>query len=1066
MKKQMSCFVCFGLAVVSLAGDAPGVTWSADGHGIRFRVKPEGKPADAPVSLFLAPTGRDFSYYRFTVGPKGADAAFYSENGNIQPDPYAPAWKHETGPDGAVEMAIPFTAFYMTRNADWKTKWLVSAVRQAEVPAKVASWTAVDGFPKRPDSDDIVIRAVSAQMEGPAEGGGFAGTVRVDVSAAQSGEYEVSVAGGGRKTVTLRNVTDKITLPCVYKATGRIPTHVTVKSAKTGAVAERDYPVVVEYRPIRVKFTVPQYRDNFYPGQCADLVRGVLTIPAGMKAELTLEGPGFPKRTAAQTGAGEFAFDTKGFTTGEAWLSVKAGEYEERFRIRNLPDTGHQMVWIENGHLVVNGKPVFRRNIYALGLTVGTTFAKRYAAEADTFRLTGAFDRTLDATPGAEQDRGEAKHDVRPSQALFDRIRKTYEANRDTDYGGWYICDEPECRHISPVYLRHVYEYLREIDPYHPAFTASRGGKTYVECADWLETHPYLNCGWDEKGRRVYGTHPREVVDFLDAFEAWDRPDKCIGFLPTCFSYRWSSSRNDYPTFDEYMAHVWAALIRGAKSLWPYAGHDLGDRPSLYHGCRYTFQQAEAYEKFLLLGKHTAYPRANDVDRATWTLGGETLDVSVDYKTMKTTIKAPRSCEKGLEPLKSVAARVAQEERERKGRDNQLRGRYDDIVFSTNMKANHGGGYYKLIDGTRDMLARYLSYSTNDFIELSFARFTPVFDRARVWGTGLDSLQVEIRKGGAWQTLTPVSAKTEGTMRELVFDKVYTTVKMRFVIPGIRNQRNDREVYELELPSVKDAEKYLRRKTAAAVVDEGIVWKWDGSNAENATKWDSSKWYAGDIVAPYRNGGFTMKNGGTRYCNVSTNANWLVLDIDAFRDKPNPGYRAWHANILDVSYLAGTVTYPQAGLYTIELPPQAKADRHAFSVRLYGMEIDFNSIALMKSPANRVILRGEKGKTDIGPGDEIRIGVTFAEPCEDVAAQFLFTPSTGEMQPFAVNGTSAVELKSLDGGVGRRWGATVKVKNCRKFGGRGVYLKVTPLGSSLTRPVFGNFQIPFVAERE
>ena len=443
----------------------------------------------------------------------------------------------------------------------------------------------------------------------------------------------------------------------------------------------------------------------------------------------------------------------------------------------------------------------------------------------------------------------------------------------------------------------------------------------------------------------------------------------------------------------------------------------------------------------------------------------EVEDLYRPYKQKRRT-RASIAKEKGLEPLKSVAARVAQEERERKGRDNQLRGRYDDIVFSTNMKPNHGGGYYKLIDGTRDMVARYLSYSTNDFIELSFARFTPVFDRARVWGTGLDSLQVEIRKGGAWQTLTPVSAKTEGTMRELVFDKVYTTVKMRFVIPGIRNQRNDREVYELELPSVKDAEKYLRRKTAAAVVDEGIVWKWDGSNAENATKWDSSKWYAGDIVAPYKNGGFTMKNGGTRYCNVSTNANWLVLDIDAFRDKPNPDYRAWHANILDVSYLAGTVTYPQAGLYTIELPPQAKADRHAFSVRLYGMEIDFNSIALMKSPANRVILRGEKGKKDIGPGDEIRIGVTFAEPCEDVAAQFLFTPSTGEMQPFAVNGTSAVELKTLDGGVGRRWGATVKVKSCRKFGGRGVYLKVTPLGSSLTRPIFGNFQIPFVEERE
>lgn len=430
---------------------------------------------------------------------------------------------------------------------------------------------------------------------------------------------------------------------------------------------------------------------------------------------------------------------------------------------------------------------------------------------------------------------------------------------------------------------------------------------------------------------------------------------------------------------------------------------------------------------------------------------------------MKTTIRVPAKYNETLEEYETVKSRVDRGEAARLGRDNQLRGRYDDVVVNSNMKGNFGGGNYKLIDGTLEMVAR-ADTRADLFIELSFARFTPAFDRVRAWGAGIDSMKVEIRKGDAWEALSPVSAKTDGAMRELVFDKVHTAVKMRFLFPGVRGWKNDVEVYELELPRVKEAEKRAEWKPVVAAVDDGVVWKWNGSNAQNADKWDARNWYAGDVVAPLEDGGFTMKNPGVRYCDVVPGAKWLVMDIGAFRDRPNPGYRAWNARINDVGYLAGAVTHPQAGIYTIELPSVEKPLRAPFALRLYGMEIDFNSIALMSSPANRVALRGEKGKEDIGPGDSIQIEAAFAEPCEDVAAEFLCTPSTGGMVPFAVNGSSAVELKRLDG-EGRRWGASVKVEKCNERHARGVYLKVTPLGRANARPVFGNFQVPFVKER-
>ena len=126
-------------------------------------------------------------------------------------------------------------------------------------------------------------------------------------------------------------------------------------------------------------------------------------------------------------------------------------------------------------------------------------------------------------------------------------------------------------------------------------------------------------------------------------------------------------------------------------------------------------------------------------------------------------------------------------------------------------------------------------------------------------------------------------------MRELVFDRIYTMVKMRFLFPGVRGRKNDVEVYELELPHVKESEIRQERKSFVAVVDEGIVWKWDGSNAQNADKWDARNWYAGDVVAPRKDGGFTIKNAETRYCDIVPDATWLVMDIDAFRDKPRFG---------------------------------------------------------------------------------------------------------------------------------------------------------------------------------
>ena len=729
------------------------------------------------------------------------------------------------------------------------------------------------------------------------------------------------------------------------------------------------------------------------------------------------------------------------------------------------------MTWIENGHLVLNGTGVVKRLIYAEGLTCGKTFKERFERDRESFMLTKDFNSIDVAGLISKYEKREATRDVKPCAELFERIKACIDSKRGSDYAVTYICDEPECRGISPVYLRYIYEYLKEIDPGHIVYTSSRAGRRYVDCADLLETHPYLSCYKDENGNHCYGTHPNKVGDFIDAFECSERPDKCVGFLPTCFAYRWDTSRNDYPTYDDYIAHCWAAFAHGAKSLWPYAGHDLGDRPALYHGVRQMFRTAAALEPFILYGKRETKERSADVEHTVWKLKGEILEVKIDFKTMKTKLKMPAAYQRKIGPTHEETAKVVErEEQARLGRDNQLRGRYDDIVFTSNMKANHGGGYYKLIDGTLDMISRYSGYITNAYIEASFVKMTPVFDRVRVYGllgNTIGDPVVSIRRRGEWVALTPQTVRHEGTLHELVFPEAYSTVRMKIVFPGTRSRSNDIEIYELELPrTAKKPAGAAKKKSSAAAIDEGVVWKLDGGTLKVDSKPRHGVWTGKEAdIRRNERGGFTVSGHLSRYLDLSPEANWIVLDLHDFRNQKNFGYRRWDASLHNLGMLASTVTYPHAGLYTIELEKRDKPVTTSLSLMVWGLELDFDYIAQMKAPANRVICRAAKGVEKIAPGETISIGVTLAEPCEELSAEFLVRRSTGRLSPFPINGTSELKLRSLDD-EGRRWGARVNIEKCGEAGAREVYVEVHPLGGAFNRAILGNFARPFVTDNQ
>lgn len=828
---------------------------------------------------------------------------------------------------------------------------------------------------------------------------------------------------------------------------------------------------------VAAQLTVPQYRNNFYPGQCADRVAG--RTAAG--ASVSIVGDGIRPQSATAARDGTFAFDTTGLPEGgAATVTVTAGGETNAVRVRRLAPTGHQMVWVENGNLVVNGRKVLRRNVYAVGYRGGTKLDEAFRREKDAFHLTPEFASKVSVEPellmpGLEAR--EAKKDVRPCAAYFEKLDAVIERNRGRDFGAYYLCDEPEMRKISLVYLKHIYDYLVEKDPYHPVFMATTAGQRFVDCIDWGETHPYLDVRLLPDGSRQYGHPPAVVGRYMDAFGATNRPDKVVGFLPTCFSYRYcGSAREDYPTFEELVQHTWAGMIHGGKSLWAYAYHDLGDRPGLWIGLQYLYASFDVLQDFFLDARRTTFVRTDDCEGVLYELGDEKMFalVNLTAKPVKAALKgvsgqfgefrgtrrfaggatvslaphevvvattAPRGAD--LESSADVAARVAAYEKARTSRDNQLLERYDDILFSANFSGVHGGTFHKLIDGMYGQVARSSVWESKDlWLEAAFVGFTPRFDKVRLHGLGLvEGARFSVRRDGAWQALDATVTKRGKYLFEFDFGKAVSTVRLRIDFPHKPGTENRLELYEIELPRTAPGGAVETASSAAAPdPDLGVA------GQKGPLSFDAHKT-------------FPVK--------VDRETEWFVVRPVAFRDKPVNKYRAWMFCTEKRGYLCGAVSHPQPGLYTIRVP-RYEDGTTTDHVQHYGYEmaVDYASVATMREPANRVEVETEPGKADVSVGDVLKIRAHFATPVEEVVAETIFADMyLGIFKPFSLaKGTHVVEMKPCDA-TKKVWEGELTVERSLEAKKRNFYFRVTGLGGGPGVPMFTNLPIPFVKDR-
>ena len=1025
------------------------------------------------VEFNLVPDGGSFEFYKFLVTFQGLNySQFYSEGGNICPDPFKPEWEAkavETEYGWSGEARIPLAAFYMTRTEAWKTVWRLNVGRSYRDKGKydfscwadgngfmdLKNFRELGGFPVRPKSEDIWVRTVVAEVDGPKDGK-LAGRLKLDVLAAEGGEFRLETSFSAPRNVVVRSGANEIAEEASFPENGRLPASIKLTRVSDGGVCARIYPVIVDYQPIRVKLATPAYRGNFYPGQDSSRVEGVVAVAVAGSVSIELEGPGIGRLETKPGADGRFAFDTRKLAEGTATLTVRAGNATMSRKVRKLGanPSGGRTSWIENGNLVVDGKATLRRNMYAEYYMGGEAFKKKY--DADDLHLTKHVQGIGTLEPmrlirGIEQK--EATKDVRPCDEIFRKVDDVVARGLASKTGVYYyISDEPECRGISPVYLKWIYDYVADKDPYHVVLSCSRAGERYIDCADWFETHPYINAHYVD-GKRVYGRAFNTLGSFIDAFKPENHPDKCVGGTATCFSY----SGGTYPTLVEYLANAWCEFVRGAKTLYPYAYHDLGDRPSLYEGTRYLFSSAEALEDFILHGARKTIAKDGEHECTLWTLpSGERMFAAVNFTTgpldvevkgvegdfaefrgarrvrfsangTRVALKPLESfvfttCPRGggLPTFESTQSLVDRLEAERAGRDNQLLGRELDVTVTTSTR---GSGARKMFDGTRDVVAWSDAWGKDKFYEIAFPKFVPTFKSVAVYGSNVVGAKVKIRKDGEWVELRPERVEEEEFCVRFFYSEAHSTVKLRFEFP-----KGKVELYEIELPRVSGAPERTVKggaaNTAPHLSAKGVAWTCDVPKGATTNVW----WYV-------------RRGPGQKF---------LVFDFRKPRIVKDGKYVNWGIYLnKSGGHLAGDVTTPRPGLYTLRLPDAAERRTDLLIVRNYNLELDMGPIACVEEPSDYAEF--------VDRGDRYSIKLSLAEPCEDVSCEFSVDRGTGP-RPYSVNGSSAVQLKPLDA-TRRVWGAEVPVKSVENASEKKrprPGIKITVLGGALDRPIFTN----------
>jgi hypothetical protein len=843
------------------------------------------------VEIFLDPEGKGFAYYQFMASAGNSQrSSYFIEGGSTTIGDYGSRWESAIykGKDfWSAEVKIPLCSLYQTASSRFSDVWGMNVARERKPGgAELLTWSPtklrgfhdptafnkVRGLPGKSARFDLEFDSLTANPR-QADGENWKGNMTIGLVATPltAGNYRASLRLDGKEVLKSRPITlvpgkNQVVLDeVVYTKLGKNLAELIIENDRNEICGVCVLPVRVEFAPFQITFQEPFYGNCFFPGQKADEVKGSvqLNIPPNLLpkavAKISLQGPGLavePVTTPIKNGQADFCFPVTGMQVGEFQLQCDVlveGKTvaQQTCLIRKLaqPFKGNA-VWLDrNLNLIVNGQPRFVRGWYgAGGWMVSTELLKQpqdlLSKNVNSWGLSS--DVTAERT-GVVGVKEQVKKDVEPSPAVYEVMKKNIEQHRgDPNLLVWYLADEPECRGLSPVYLRHQYEFVKKLDPFHPVMIISRSPELFTQCADVISPHPYINPRVDDAGKRSLSNPMRASGQQIKTVLQSGKGRIAPWLTPQAFSYGTMSDRfGDFPTFTEYRASVYAAVVNGCKGIFPFMYCEHFNSLDLRMGCDFVYETLAKMDEFLL-GPEKPLPISvkapNDaVEVMLKSVDGKLLLIAVNTEDqdLDATLESPLLqdtkklwgyrengevdlqqgkfklhftpyqvhllsnpvLDQGLKKVETFMSELAAAKAELRKPGNLLYGRGKEIEWgvSESYMSSNPMGMFTLTDGICDSLGfvARVQEKSPAWVEMRFRTFVPKFKSAKIYSATIEDLDFLIWKDGAWQKAGEVRGNQEPVI-EFKFDRQLSTVKIKLLLTKVHAGKKA-EIYEVEL---------------------------------------------------------------------------------------------------------------------------------------------------------------------------------------------------------------------------------------------------------------------------
>lgn len=842
------------------------------------------------VEVFLSPSGRQSSLYHFMVGASGAQFDNYLvENGTLEGPPYNGVWQSAVykGADfWSAEIRIPLSAFPFTDSSHFSSTWLVNVARERKPVPELTSWAPVyqsfsetqkyfqvSGMPRKSAALDLQIADVRPVVQ--AADGSSAIILQVSAAKAAAGNYQCQIknaeSGALIKTDTIKVLTgnNAIHLNNVhFPALGESTFQITLQNA-AGQIAAWTYVTSnLAFEPLQISLTEPFYAGCIFPDQHINQITGSATIhllPDQLRgAELlaslndasgkTLIATKSTLDARAATTPVAFTLNIATLPLGDYTLQVQVQKNNQTLAstatsIRKLTSPSGSSVRIDRHlNLVVNGTPIFPRT------WMGDENYLNSKTAREEMHLPGPFVNLWHVQVNADprrldpDDKTRSTQDVTPSQKVLDGLQQTYEQNRNRK-DGWvyYLADEPEGTHMSLVYLKYCYDYIKKLDPYHPVLIVSMAPQNYVSAADIVAPDSYIDPRIID-GKRRLGRSMRVAGQNIRLALLAGSGRTAVWNMPQAFNYAGpldGRPNSDNPNFTEFRCSVYDAIANGAKGIIPFLYGLHFASWDLRYGVDFVYESLAHLEPFLVAPQEPMSLKVQELDNAVdvWaknvdgkvlliavntsdkpvsatissgelkpysSLVGYREDISVPVQKGALTLQfAPyqvhlltsEKMDAGLNSVFDVLQQIATANANRQKPGNFLYGRGKEIQWTASDDYMKTSSLWTLTDGITDDLGwQDVLHKAPAEIEMAFPNnFTPRFNEAKIYSSTIQDLDFYIWKDGEWQLAGQVKDAT-GPVIDLHFDRELSTEKIKITmpksLPGEKAELNEIELFD------------------------------------------------------------------------------------------------------------------------------------------------------------------------------------------------------------------------------------------------------------------------------